>query len=384
MKLVIASPRLARSGTALLVALVVLGMAAPARSVSEEEVEEARRAQQEAAAASAAALTDLNEAAEAYEALNGEYQDLIFRIGQMRSRIDAYEAEVRGMREEIRQRAVEAYMRGREGDSLPALFVSERAQQALVAREVLARAVADDSASLATMEAITAEMQRLEVELETETVRANDVRVEAEAVAARMYELLAARDSELVEADQELATAESALAEQRRREEEERLRREEEQRRQDLIRQALLGPAGGVPDDVTPGFICPVAGSSIFVDSWGAPRSGGRLHLGTDLMGVRGTPLAAVADGTIDQGASIAGGNTVWLYADHGVAYFYAHLDTFAAGQASGQWVARGTVIGYMGDTGNPAPGAYHLHFGLYPNGMGAVNPYPTVARHCD
>jgi len=36
-----------------------------------------------------------------------------------------------------------------------------------------------------------------------------------------------------------------------------------------------------------------------------------------------------------------------------------------------------------MGDTGNPAPGAYHLHFGLYPNGMGAVNPYPSLARHC-
>jgi len=244
--------------------------------------------------------------------------------------------------------------------------------------------VAEQAAALDNVEAITAEMARLEVELEADTVSAGDLRLEAEAVAARMYELLAERETELASADQSLSTAEAALAEQHRREEEERLARLAEEDRQAAIRAALLGPAGGVPDAVTPGFICPAApGASVFVDSWGAPRSGGRVHLGTDLMGPRGTPLVAVADGTIDQGSSIAGGNTVWLYADHGVAYFYAHFDTFAAGQGSGQWVARGTVIGYMGDTGNPAPGAYHLHFGLYPNGRGAVNPYPTLARHC-
>jgi len=377
--------RLARHGFALLLALVVIGTAAPARSASEEEVAEARRVQQEAAAARAAALTDLNGAAQAYEDLNGQYQSLIFRIGQMRSRIDAYQDESRRLREEIRRRAVEAYMQGPEQGPLGGLFISDRAQQALVARQVMARAVAEQAAALDNVEAITAEMARLEAELEADTVSAGDLRLEAEAVAARMYELLAERDTELASADANLSTAEAALAEQRRREEEERLARLAEEDRQAAIRAALLGPAGGVPDSVTPGFVCPVApGSTVFVDSWGAPRDGGaRVHLGTDLMGFKGTPLVAVADGTIKQGSNGAGGNTVWLYADHGVAYFYAHLDTFAAGQGSGQWVARGTVIGYMGDTGNPAPGAYHLHFGLYPNGRGAVNPYPTLARHC-
>lgn len=377
------SRRLARPGLALLVALVVLATAAPARSASEEEVAEARRQQEAAAAASAAALTDVNEAAAAYADLNTQYQALVYRNAQMRDRIDAYQAEVRDLRESIRQRAVEAYMQGSQEGSVGGLYVSDHAQQALVARQVLARAVAEQAAALDTLESITAEMAQLEVDLEADTEEANAVRLEAEAVAARMYELLAERDAELAAANANLTEAEAALAEQRRREEEERLARLAEEERQAAIRAALLGPAGGVPESVTPGFICPVAGSTVFVDSWGAPRDGGtRVHLGTDLMGLLGTPLVAVADGTIRQGTNGAGGNTVWLYADHGVSYFYAHLDSFAAGQGSGQWVARGTVIGYMGDTGNPAPGAYHLHFGMYPNGMGAVNPFPTLLRH--
>ena len=161
-------------------------------------------------------------------------------------------------------------------------------------------------------------------------------------------------------------------------------RAEEARRRAEAIARALQTPAGqGVSDDITPGFLCPVAGPSAFADTWGAPRSGGRTHKGVDMMGARGTPLVAVGDGYITTSYGVLGGNIVWLHADHGVSYFYAHLDGYPAGLVSGQRVARGDVIGYMGDTGNPAPGAYHLHFGLYPGGSSAVNPYPTVARHC-
>jgi murein DD-endopeptidase MepM/ murein hydrolase activator NlpD len=359
-----------------LITLWVAGPAGPARSASEEEVEAARRAQQEAAAARAAALTDLNDAAAAYEEINGEYQELVSGIDRMGDRIDAYQMRITDLREDLRQRAVEAYMRGPEEGTSGMVLESSLAQEALVAREFLAWAVDEQAALLSSLEAATGEMERLEVELEGETTRAVELRIEAEAVAGRMYELLAVREAELDEANQTLWTAEAALAEQHRQEELERLRRE-------ALRRYYLGPAGGVPDEITPGFVCPVAGSSVFVDSWGAPRYGGRVHTGTDLMGARGTPLVAAADGAVQLGNNPVGGNTVWLYADHGVAYFYAHLDGFAP-ISSGQWVSRGTLLGYMGDTGNPAPGAYHLHFAMTPAGMGAVNPYPTLLRHCD
>ena len=107
-------------------------------------------------------------------------------------------------------------------------------------------------------------------------------------------------------------------------------------------------------------------------------------------MGPRGTPLYAVANGVIQYGSSVAGGNTLRLYADYGGFFLYAHLDAYVSDLSNGQWVSRGTVIGYMGDTGNSAPGAYHLHFEIHLGGYksassgqsrtpSAIDPYPSL-----
>jgi murein DD-endopeptidase MepM/ murein hydrolase activator NlpD len=368
----------ARLPAALMVVLVMLGVTGPAWSVTEEELAQARQEQERAAAARAGALGDLDAAVVAYDEVNSEYESLMFTMAELRSRIEAYGKQSRRLRETIRERAVEAYMKGPERDAGGQIFSSERAQEAIVAREVLSQAVAEDVASLDSLEAVTAEMARLQIQLDSDTDRANSLRIEAEAVTKRMYDLLAQKEAELQSATQNVEQTQAALDAQRAKEEEERRRRQ-------AIYDSMAGPGGGVSDAVTPGFVCPVGGFSVFRDTWGAPRSGGtRSHTGVDMMAPRNTPLVAAADGVIKLGQSYLGGNTVWLYADHGVGYFYAHLDHFVDGQSSGEWVAAGTVIGYVGDTGDPAPGAYHLHFGITPNGMGAVNPYPTVARHCN
>lgn len=405
-----------RARRAIVLALVILlsiPLAAPARSVTDEEIENARReldriqqeraeaeaAAAEAAARRAAALSNVDEAVLAYEEVSAQYRDLIYRTGLLRSRIDAYEIEVARLRGSVRDRAVEAYMFGRERTDVAMFISSEEAQNAILAREILAQAVVTEAGSVDALEAATAEMERLQEELRVDSERANDLRIEAEAIADRMYELLGIADQnvsvaqgEVSDADRRVGEAaaevqqlEAERAEEIRRAEEERRRAEEARRRATEIARALQGPAAaGVSDDITPGFICPVAGPTGFADTWGAPRDGGtRAHTGTDMMGARGTPLVAVGGGTIAISYSRAGGNIVWLHADHGVSYFYAHLDGYPGGLASGQWVARGDVIGYMGDTGNPAPGAFHLHFGIYPGGAAPVNPYPTVARHC-
>ncbi len=140
--------------------------------------------------------------------------------------------------------------------------------------------------------------------------------------------------------------------------------------------------AGGVSAAATPNFLCPFPGSS-FTNSWGAPRSGGRGHRGTDLMGPYGAPLYASASGTVYTGNSGLGGKTVWLIADYGTGFYYAHLDSFNVG--SGSRVSRGDVVGYNGASGNADGGAPHLHFEIHPNGRGssAVNPYPTLIAAC-
>lgn len=366
-----------------LTAFALLQGVVPALSIDEAEVERAREQREQAARERAAAIQDLDAAVASYEALNAELAQLTYKTGRMRQQIDLYESRSRDLRDVIRERAVDSYMHGDERDPLLRVFDPAQVQQTLIAREVLALAVDADTASLDSLLATTAEMTRLRTELEEDSARVSELRVEADAVVARMNELFAAAQAQFEEADATATRAENALAEQRRREEEERRRREEEQRQIDAIRASLGAPSLGVPMSVTPGFICPIAAPTSFIDSWGFPRSGGRSHQGVDMFAKHMAPLVAVANGTIKMSYNSLGGNVVWLYADHGVNYFYAHLDSYPAGQVNGQRVSRGTVIGYNGDTGNAAPGAYHLHFGIVPGGIQHVNPYPTVRAAC-
>lgn len=366
-----------------MVGLVLAVGGVPALSVTEDDVERARIAAEEAARARAAALADVDAAVASYEAINARLQELTFRIGRVRSTIADYEGRSRDLRDEIADRAVSSYMRGKERDPVARAFSTASVQQALIARDILARAVDEERAALDRLVATTAEMGRLQEQLDADSLEVAALRAEADAVVARMNELFAVSDDQAVRTETEFQQVSEARQEQLRREEEERLRREEEERRRQEALLAAANPAAGVPEWVTPGFICPVGGSTWFIDSWGAPRSGGRTHKGTDMFAGFRTPLVAVGDGVVSLSYGKLGGNIVWLHTDHGVSYFYAHLDGYPEGLARGQRVERGQVVGYNGDTGNSDPGAYHLHFGIYPGGARAVNPYPTVARAC-
>jgi len=379
--------RCGRAAVIVLLASWLVAVAVPAWSVTEDDVEEARRQREAAAVERAGALTDLDEAVAAYEAINAEFGEVTFRMGQVRSMIDSYQQDADALQDQVRSRAVEAYMHGdREDASL--LFSSSSIQQAVIAQRILARAVEGEVRSLDALVAARLEMERLTLELDEDSARVAELRLEAELVAARMSELFAEAETELAAADESLAGTEAELAEQRRREEEERRRleaeREAERLRQAALARAQTGAAGGIPLDLTPGFICPVDGINRFIDSWGAPRSGGRTHKGTDQMAARGTPLVAVANGTVKLGYNSLGGNIVWVYADYGIGFFYAHLDTFAEGLKTGDRVTIGQRLGTVGDTGNPAPGAYHLHFGIAVGGGASnVNPYPSLRAVC-
>ena len=141
---------------------------------------------------------------------------------------------------------------------------------------------------------------------------------------------------------------------------------------------------GLLPDLATLGIpqinVFPSQGRCSFSDTWHASRPGNRLHIGVDIVGPKGLALYAVVDGTITKmyGAdSSLSGNALRLTAADKTYFFYAHLDSFAAGITVGSTVRAGQIIGYMGSTGNS--GTPHLHFEVHPGGGDAINPYPVV-----
>jgi hypothetical protein len=96
-------------------------------------------------------------------------------------------------------------------------------------------------------------------------------------------------------------------------------------------------------------------------------------HQGVDYAAMVGTPVWAVADGTVTRsGDTGSGGNSVCLRHRNGFETCYLHLSGYGAGVHVGNRVAQKQIIGYSGNTGRTT--GPHLHFAMKRNGS-YVNP---------
>ena len=126
-------------------------------------------------------------------------------------------------------------------------------------------------------------------------------------------------------------------------------------------------------------FVFPVGGRTTIGGPFGSFRQIG-AHQGNDLFADFGTPVVAAADGTLAKVGSLPiSGNRLWLEADGGDEFFYAHIASFAPAAVNGRHVEKGTVLGYVGNTGDAEPTPPHLHFEIHPNGGDAVDPNPFL-----
>ncbi|WP_217913394.1 peptidoglycan DD-metalloendopeptidase family protein [Miltoncostaea marina] len=127
-------------------------------------------------------------------------------------------------------------------------------------------------------------------------------------------------------------------------------------------------------------YAFPVAGESSYIDDYAAPRAGTGWHHGNDIFAATGTPVVAVADGTLSRvGVNTLGGNRLWLTDDAGNAFYYAHLSAYAPAAVEGARVTAGQVIGFVGNTGQAITTPPHLHFEIHPAAGDSVNPYPFL-----
>jgi peptidoglycan LD-endopeptidase LytH len=115
-------------------------------------------------------------------------------------------------------------------------------------------------------------------------------------------------------------------------------------------------------------------------DTWNGPRSGGRRHRGIDIFAKRDTPVRSATAGIIATvGNNRLGGRIVRVFGPGGEWHYYAHLERFGP-ITPGQVVTPGTILGYVGDSGNAKGTPPHLHYGIYRALGGAMNPYVRLA----
>src|SRR5918996_560534 len=114
-------------------------------------------------------------------------------------------------------------------------------------------------------------------------------------------------------------------------------------------------------------------GRSRFVDTWGAPRSGGRRHEGIDIFAPKSTPVVSTTRGIVTRvGTNRLGGFVVGVLGPGLEWHYYAHLDRFGTFK-EGDVVNPGDILGYVGTSGNARGTPPHLHYGIYRHG--AINP---------
>ncbi len=133
----------------------------------------------------------------------------------------------------------------------------------------------------------------------------------------------------------------------------------------------------------------------IKLHSWVLPVAGGVYHLtarfgdysslwsnfhtGLDFASPTGTPIMAVAGGTITEtGYSGAYGNRTIETLPDGTELWYCHQNEF--GISVGDSVLPGQVIGYVGSTGNVT--GPHLHLEVHPGGGDPVDPFTALEVH--
>ncbi len=120
-----------------------------------------------------------------------------------------------------------------------------------------------------------------------------------------------------------------------------------------------------------------------------AAKRGSALHSALDLMAPRSTPVMATDDLVIGRLVTGPVGGIV-IYATDPTdrfVYYFAHLERYRRGLAVGDRVAKGSVIGYVGTTGNAPKNAPHLHFQVMKRAAGrawwdgpSINPLPFFA----
>jgi murein DD-endopeptidase MepM/ murein hydrolase activator NlpD len=322
-----------------------------------------------------ALLLEAQRIAERREVAYGEWQRITTNLHETRVALAEAQAEYRGLKSDLEERARQAYITG-PGSGLEFLLGATSIAD-LSSRMEYVNALSQEDADLAT------EVQNVRNTLVARKDEQEQLQGRAARALQKVREAEAALEAKLAEQQDALDVLNGKMARA-----EELVKKLEKQYEQELA--ALTGldfHAGTIFK------ICPVGQPHALYDGFGAPRYGGgyHLHAGNDLIAPQGTPIYATFDGYAQAGYNTLGGNAVSVYGDLGYTYNAHMMQPGLTGQ-----VSAGDVIGYAGATGDTS--TPHLHFEWHPNAIAsnwpvspygysvigdAINPFPLLAQVC-
>ncbi|HVF04756.1 MAG TPA: peptidoglycan DD-metalloendopeptidase family protein [Frankiaceae bacterium] len=320
-----------------------------------------------------AAADPIDDARKRLNVLAARIQDAEAREGLLADKLTKLDRELRGtekelaaVRERYAVRARAAYQTGLGGDTLVVMMSAENPGAVLERLDLLNAAFQGD-------EQLLRQGKVLRRRLNEQQTRLDEARREALGVARDMQ-----KDR------RDLQALLNRLEEQ----EAERIRRDAAARdaasRARSVVRALPRASRSAPSvaRLSGSYSCPVGPNHAFRDTWGAPRSGGRSHKGTDIFAPYGAPAYAVVSGVVTRtSSSTNGGLGLYLRGNDGNEYYYAHMSRFTT--SPGQRVNAGQEVAKVGDSGNARGTSPHIHFEVHPGGGYPVNPYPYVSRWC-
>lgn len=320
-------------------------------------------------------LLEAQRIAERKEAAYGEWQQITAELQDTRAALTDAQVQYQGLRDDLEQRARDAYISGPASGLEFLLGASSIAD--LSARMEYVNALSQEDADLAT------KVQNVRNTLAARKDEQRQLQERAARALQKVQAAEAALKAKLAEQQAALDDLNSKMARA-----EELVKKLEKQYQQELA--ALTGldfHAGAILK------VCPVGQPHAVYDGFGAPRFAGGYHphAGNDILAPQGTPIYATFDGFAQAGYNILGGNSVDVYGDLGYTYNAHLVEPGFTGN-----VSAGDVIGYVGATGDTS--TPHDHFEWHPNVIpsnwpsspygysvigDAVNPFPLLSAVC-
>ncbi len=340
-----------------------------AREATDAKREEAK----EAAKAAAAAVANFEEAEKALKAITAEIDNIKIAIGNKQAEITQTKKDMKAKEDEIDEqntalndRLTAMYKTGNTG-FIDVILNSESVEDLLANVGMVQKILESDQNLLKKLQKDYKILKKLKKELEVQEAALVDEQISLEAKEVETEELKKRYQKEADEMHALQAQKEAEAAEMAA-----------EALRLQLEAEQMIVDAGG-DIDTTPGeYAWPTASNWELSDKYGwriCPFHGREFHNGLDIVltsGTKGAPVYAIADGYVTRASWYGGyGNCIQYAIGNGYSVLYGHLSGYNCKE--GQYVTKGSVLGYIGSTG--ASTGPHLHFTVFQGGS-HINPF--------